>query len=146
LPAPQQRWAGAGVLSDPVRIEQALDAAATKVYRDHRQFPWLRFSAVGKGGARSMVVYKRATLRNLPSAEIIGLTSPDIFWRYLPVLGCYFLRSGMVTTRVESRLLPARPLWPHTEMTGYRSRLFRSDTLTEADIQNLYSEHVALDL
>ena len=146
LPAPQQRLIGAGVVSDPARIEQVLDAASAKVYRDHRHFPWLRFLALGKGDERSLVVYKRATLKNLPSAEIIGFTNPDVFLRYLPVLGCHFLLSGMLTTRVESRLLPGKPAWPHTELTGYRNRVFRSDTLGEADIQNLYSEYVALDL
>ncbi len=146
LPAPQQRLIGAGVTADPVRLEAVLDAASLKVYRDHKHFPWLRFLAVGKGKARSLVIYKRATLKNLPSAEIIGFTNPEVFLRYLPVLGCHFLLSGMVTTRVESRLLPGKPAWPHTVLTGYRNRVFRSDTLGEADIQNLYSEYVALDL
>jgi hypothetical protein len=146
LPAPQQRLIGAGVVSDPARIEQVLDAASAKVYRDHKHFPWLRFLALGKGNERSLVVYKRATLKNLPSAEIIGFTNPDVFLRYLPVLGCHFLLSGMLTTRVESRLLPGKPAWPHTELKGYRNRVFRSDTLGEADVQNLYSEYVALDL
>ena len=146
LPAPHQRLTGAGVESDPVRIGQVLDPASAKVYRDHRHFPWLRFLAVGKGTERSLVVYKRATLKGLPSAEIIGFTNPDSFLRYLPVLGCHFLLAGVVTTRVESRLLAGKPAWPHTELTGYRHRVFRSDSLGEADIQNLYSEYVALDL
>ena len=146
LPAPQQRLAGASVVSRPARIEQVLDDASRKVYRDHRHFPWLRFLAVGRGSEYGLVIYKRARLKHLPSAEIIGFTNPDTFLRHLPVLGCHFLLSGMVTTRVESRLLPARPAWPHTVLTGYRNRVFRSDTLVEADIQNLYSEYAALDL
>jgi len=146
LPAPQQRLTGAGVIGNPARIEAVLDPASAKVYRDHKHFPWLRFVAVGRGKDRSLVVYKRAILKHLPSAEIIGFTNPEIFLRYLPVLGCHFLLSGMATTRVESRLLPGKPAWPHTLLTGYRNRVFRSDTLGEADIQNLYSEYVALDL
>ena len=146
LPAPQQRLAGAGVVSDPAAIEQVLDAASAKIYRDHKHFAWLRFLAVGKGFDRSLVIYKRASLKHLPSAEIIGFSHPDTFLRFLPVLGCHFLLSGMVTMRVESRLLPGKPAWPHMELTGYRHRVFRSDTLNEVDIQNLYSEYVALDL
>jgi hypothetical protein len=146
LPAPQQRLIGAGVVSDPARIEQVLDAASAKVYRDHRHFPWLRFLAVGKGKQRSLVVYKRASLKHLPSAEIIGFTNPDNFLHYLPLLGCHFLLSGMVTTRVESRLLPGKPAWPHTELKGYRSKVFRGEGIGEADVRNLYSEYVALDL
>lgn len=146
LPTPHQRLAGARVVHDITRLEQVLDAASAKVYRDHRNFPWLQFCAVGQGGEHSLVVYKRATLKKLPSAEIIGFTNPDVFLRYLPLLGCYFFSFGMVSTRVESRLLPRRPAWPHVEVGGYRNRVFRSDVLTEADIQNLYSEYVALDL
>ncbi len=146
LPAPQQRLVGASVVTNPAKIEAVLDAASLKVYRDHKHFPWLRFLAVGRGSGYSLVIYKRARLKHLPSAEIIGFTNPDTFLRHLPLLGCHFLLSGMVTTRVESRLLPARPAWPHTVLTGYRNRVFRSDTLVEADIQNLYSEYAALDL
>lgn len=146
LPAPHQRLTGAGVISDPARIEAVLDAASLKVYRDHRQFPWLRCLAVGKGKQRSLVVYKRATLKHLPSAEIIGFTNPDAFLNYLPVLGCHFLLSGMATTRVESRLLPGKPAWPHTELKGYRNKVFRGEGITEADVQNLYSESAALDI
>ncbi len=146
LPAPQQRLAGAGVVSSPARIEQVLDEPSRRVYRDHKHFPWLRFLAAGQGSEYSLVIYKRARLKHLPSAEIIGFTNPNTFLRHLPLLGCHFLLSGMVTTRVESRLLLARPAWPHTELTGYRNRVFRSDTLVEADIQNLYSEYAALDL
>lgn len=146
LPAPQQRLAGATVVSNPARIEAVLDAASLRVYRDHKPFPWLRFLAVGKGSQRSLVIYKRATLKRLPSAEIVGFTNPEVFLRHLPLLGCHFLLDRMVTTRVESRLLPGKPAWPHTELSGYRNKVFRGEGITEADVQNLYSEYVALDL
>lgn len=146
LPAPHQRLMGVNIVNEPARLEIVLDAASAKVYRDHKQFPWLKFLAVGKGNDRSLVIYKPAALKKLPSADVIGFTNPDIFLRYLPVLGCHFLLTGMATTRVESRLLPGKPAWPHTELKGYRHRVFRSDRLGEADIQNLYSENVALDL
>jgi hypothetical protein len=32
------------------------------------------------------------------------------------------------------------------ELAGFRNKVFRSDALTEADISNLYSEIVALNL
>ncbi len=146
LPAPQQRLSGAKVATDPAQIERRLDPEALKVWQDHRSFPWLDFLAVGKGHDWSLVVFKRARLRALPSAEIVGFTGPETFLKHLPLLGCHFLLRGMATTRVESRLLPGRPAWPHTELAGYRHKVFKSDALTEADIQNLYSEYVALDL
>jgi hypothetical protein len=46
---------------------------------------------------------------------------------------------------MEARLLPRRPT-PSLVLAGYRNKVFRSDTLGEADIGNLYSELVALDL
>lgn len=146
LPAPQQRLTGAGVITHPTKLEAALDADSLQVYRHHKHFPWLNFLAVGKGRERSLVIYKRAVLKNLPSAEIVGFTRPDVFLRHLPVLGCHFLLSGLFTTRVESRLLPGKPAWPHTELKGYRNKVFRGEGVTEADVQNLYSEYVALDL
>lgn len=146
LPAPWQRLMGARVITDPVRLETALDAAALGVYRDHREFPWLKFLSVGRKGECSLVVYKTTVLKGLPSADIVGFTRPDLFLRLLPVVGCHFLRSGMLTTRVESRLLPGKPKWPYKELTGYRNKVFRGEGVTESDIQNLYSEYVALDL
>jgi hypothetical protein len=46
---------------------------------------------------------------------------------------------------VESRLLPHVPRGC-VELAGYRNKVFKSDTLTAADMTNLYSELVALDL
>jgi len=146
LPAPHLRLAGWRVRTEPAAIEAAMDDAAAQVYRDHRHFPWLRFLAVGRGGDWSLVVYKRAKLKGLPSAEIIGFTRPDNFLRCLPLLGCHFLLAGMATTRVEARLLPGLPAWPHKILSGYRNKVFRSETLGEADIWNLYTESAALDL
>lgn len=146
LPAPWQRLRGARVITAPARLEAVLDEASLKVYRDHRQFPWLKFLGVGDDRARSLVVYKRSKLKGLPSAEIVGFTHPDVFLGHLRVLGCHFLHCGMPTTRVESRLLPGRPRAPHRELRGYRNKVFRGDGVSEADIQNLYSEYVALDL
>jgi hypothetical protein len=146
LPAPLQRLSGIHVVTDPDKIKRVLDVTSRKVFHDHHHFPWLRFLAVGKGADYSLVVWKRARLKNLPSAEIIGFTEPATFLRHLPLLGCHFLLSGMLTTRVESRLLPGRPSSPHRELKGYRNKVFRGEGVTEADVQNLYSEYVALDL
>ncbi len=146
LPAPHQRLAGIRVVDDPERLDRAVDKESAKFYWDHRHFPWLSFLAVGKRGKWSLVVYKKATLKHLPSAEIVGFTHPRNFLNCLPVLGCHFLLRGMATTRVESRLLPGKPACPHKTLSGYRHKVYRSDTLGESDIQNLYSEYVALDL
>ena len=69
-----------------------------------------------------------------------------MFLRYRMALGSYLLvHHGLLYTRVESRLLPRLPALS-IELLGYRSKVFRSDTLTAADMSNLYSELVALDL
>ena len=68
-----------------------------------------------------------------------------MFLRYRRALGAHLLRQGCLYTRVESRLLPRLPLLSR-ELAGFRNKVFRSDTLAEADISNLYSEIVALDL
>lgn len=145
-PAPLQRLAGAGAVSDPARLEALLDADSLKVYHAHRHFPWLRFLALGRGRERSLVIWKRASLKGLPSAEIIGFTRPEVFLRHTSVLSCHFLLHGMLTTRVESRLLPGTPAGPCKVLSGYRNKVFRGEGVTQADVQNLYSEYVALDL
>ena len=55
------------------------------------------------------------------------------------------LRHGLPYLRIETRLLPRVQGYARI-LSGYRNKVFRSDTLGPADISNLYTELVALDL
>ncbi|TMH10007.1 MAG: hypothetical protein E6H68_17445 [Betaproteobacteria bacterium] len=146
LPWPLVRLGGIRVLSDPAQIGLLLGPDDAKAYRDHRHLPWLRHLAVGVTDAWCYVVWKRTRLKGITGAVIIALSDAELFLRYRMALGSYLLvHHGLLYTRVESRLLPRLPALS-IELLGYRSKVFRSDTLTAADMSNLYSELVALDL
>jgi hypothetical protein len=145
LPWPFARLGGVRVVTGLDAIERVLSPADAKVLRDHRHFPWLRHVAVGRPGAFCHVVWKPNRLKGAAGAKVLAFSDAELFLRYrLPVAG-HLLSRGNLYTRVESRLLPRVPR-PSKELAGFRHKVFRSDTLTEADIGNLYSEIVALDL
>lgn len=127
-------------------IARHLSGEAARIFQDHRQFRRLTHLLVGTSGAFCHVVYKRGVLKKLPCAEVIHLSDPDLFLRHHRQLSHFWLtRQGLVTTRVESRFLRGRPPLSR-EVGGYIPKMYHSDTLDEADISNLYSELVALDL
>lgn len=146
VPWPFARLAGVRVIAHPDRIGEVLAPEDTKVYRDHRQFSWLRHIAVGRPGAWCHVVWRSTRLKDVPGAMILAFSDPKLFLRYrLAVANHLLLRHALPYTRVEARLLPRVPR-PSIELSGYRNKVFKSETLAEADISNLYSELVALDL
>jgi hypothetical protein len=144
---PNLPWWSPGVraVSDPGAIEQMLAPRDAKVYRDHRSFPWLNHVAVGRPGNSCHVIYKKGILKRIPCAVVLYASDPDLFLRYRFTLGRYFLfRHGMASTRVESRFLPRRPRLS-AQVGGYYNKMFRSDSLGESDVQNLYTELMSLD-
>ena len=146
LPRPFAAWAGARVVSDPEEISRVLTLDDARAYRDHRHLLWLEHLAVGRTDAWCYVVWKRTRIRGVMGARILALSDPEAFLRYHGALGSHLLvHHGLLYTRVESRLLPRLPRL-RVELSGYRNKVFKSDTLTAADMSNLYSELVALDL
>lgn len=146
LPWPFARLTGVRVVTDPEQIGRLLPPDAAKAYRDHCHLPWLRHVAVGRPGAWCYVVWKRTRLKGVTGAMILALSDPEHFLGCRGALGSHLLlRHGLPYTRVESRLLPRIPM-ACVELSGYRNKVFKSDTLTASDMSNLYSELVALDL
>lgn len=137
---------GVDVVTDPAAIERVLSPEHARVYRDHRQFPWLWHVAVGRRQTYCHVAYKKEALKHLPCAAVVYMSDPALFLRYHSTFGRHvLLRHAMASTRVESRLLPRAPLISG-QVPGYYAKVFRSDTLHESDISNFYSEVVALNL
>jgi len=146
VPWPFSLLAGVRVITDADEIEQVLSPEERRAYIDHRHLPWLNHLAVGRRGAYCHVVYKTTRLKGVPGAFVLVASDPQLFLSYRFALGSHLLfRHGLLFTRMESRLLPTVPR-PGIELSGYRNKVFRSDTLSEADISNLYTEIVALDL
>jgi hypothetical protein len=146
LPWPFARPSGIHVVTDAEQIGRLLAPDEGKAYRDHRHLPWLTHVAMGRTGAWCYVVWKRTRLKGITGALILALSDAELFLRYRAALSSHLLvHDGLLYTRVESRLLPRLPTL-HIELSGYPSKVFKSDTLTAADMSNLYSELVALDL
>ncbi|MCB1851858.1 MAG: hypothetical protein KDI83_13955 [Gammaproteobacteria bacterium] len=134
------------IITHPDQIEKCLLAEDSRAYRDHRHLPWLNHLAVGFPGAYCYLVWRRTRLKGVPGAYILAASSPELFLKYRIALGSHLLlKHGLLFTRVESRLLPEVPK-PSIELSGFRNKVFRSETLSESDISNLYTEIVALDL
>src|SRR4029450_11558841 len=146
VPRPSGRSGGVRVITDPEQIASVLGPDDARAYRDHRHLPWLRHAAVGRPGAWGYVVWKHTRLKRIAGAWILAMSDSERFVRYRWAFGSHLLlRHGLPYTRVESRLLPRVPR-PSIELSGYRNKVFKSDTLSAADMSNLYSELVALDL
>lgn len=145
IPWPFSRFRGVRVIIEPDDIEEVLATVDAKVFRDHRHLPWLRHAAVGRPGAYCHVVWKPNRLKGVPGAMVLAFSDAELFLRYRHAIGAHLLRQGCLYTRVESRLLPRLPMLS-LELTGFRNKVFRSDTLAENDISNLYSEIVGLNL
>ena len=144
---PHRPWAGgARVFDDPEAVVDQLPDAALRNWRAHRDLPWLRHAVVGNGDEWCHVVYKTIRIKHLPCAKIIGFSDPALWLRWHGALGRHLLlRRGMVATWVEQRLLPQRPTGARV-LTGYKPKMFRSNTLQEGQIANLFTELAALDL
>jgi hypothetical protein len=145
LPWPFSRFCGVRVITELDTIEEVLAPEDTKVFHDHRHLPWLRHIAVGRPGAYCHVVWKLNRLKEVSGGMVLAFSDAELFLRYRLAIGSHLLRHGCFYTRVESRLLPRLPMISR-ELAGFRNKVFRSDTLAEADISNLYSEIVGLDL
>lgn len=134
------------ILTDPNEIASVLSPVAARVYRDHLELPWLRHVAVGRDERYCHVAYKPGRVVGLPAALVVGLSDARPFLRGRLALGSHLLRhAGAMLTAVERRLLPERPAMS-LERRSAQARMFRSDTLTQADISNLYTELAALDI
>ena len=145
-PWPFSRFAGVRIITEPDRIEESLKPEDASAYRDHRHLPWLNHLAVGRTGNYCHVVWKKNRLKGVPGAFVLAASDPDLLLKYRLGIGNHLLsRHGLLYTRMESRLLPKIPR-PCIELSGYRNKVFRSETLTESDISNLYTEIVALDI
>lgn len=146
IPWPFSRLSGVRVVTDHNSIGQVLSGEDNRIYRDHRQLAWLNHLAVGGGDEFCYVAYKKCRLKGLPGAWILAFSDPVRFLDYRLALGNYLLFvHGLLFSRTESRLLHRIPR-PGIELSGFRNKVFRSDSLSEADMSNFYTELVALNI
>ena len=136
---------GSKLLTEPKDIENALEGSALRIYRDHIMFPWLHHALIGAPNKWCHVIYKRTRFKWLPSAHVLYLSDPAIFKEHYCRLARLFIAHGLASTQVECRFLTHRP-WPSTIRSGFNAKVYLSSTLSDDDIDYLYSETMALDL
>jgi hypothetical protein len=142
---PALRFGQSIVESRPDAIAQHLSPAARRDYELHRDIPWLRFLAFGTPGDICLVVYKAGRWKRLPSARLLHVSDAAAFGRHLPLLRNHFLRKGFATTSVETRMTAGVPRLAY-RIQRRQGKLFMSSTLNDAQITDLYSELVSLDI
>jgi hypothetical protein len=143
LPWPSS--AGLHLVDEPAALRRPLDTVLRQAYDDHRGPAWLRHVFIEGDGACCHVIYKRRRFKGLPAASLLYASDPALLRRAWRALGGYLLSRGMVSTRVEWRLLGGAP-WPSHVQSGFVPKVFLSDTLDSAQIDCLYSEQVVLNL
>ncbi len=136
---------GSKLLTQPQDIERVLQADALRVYHDHAAFPWLRHALIGTPNKWCHVIYKRTLFKWAPSAYVLYLSDPAIFEQHYRRLARHFIARGLASTRIECRFLSRRP-WPSAVRSGFNAKVYLSPTLSDSDIDYLYSETMALDL
>lgn len=133
------------VVNKSENLTQVLKHQDFDDYQAHRQFPWLRHLAIGQGQDWCYVIYKRQKIRNLPAAKIIYISNPKILQQGLGKLAAHLLFQGFPATIIERRWLHQPPLISITQ-SGFNAKVYLSSSLSESDIDYLYSETMAFDL
>ncbi len=138
-------WPGREIIADPDRIRAVLSGGARQAYDDHAGLPLLRHLVVTHGGKACYLVYLRQRRKGIPCVIVLHIGEPDVLAACYGVLARYFLlRERSVFTIYESRFLTKRPSFSMEARSPHRNKLYRSETLGPADIDNLYSELVTL--
>jgi len=134
------------VTSDHDRITSSVPEPVRADFAAHRGIPWLEFLAFGKDNDVCLVVYKRGRWKRMRCARIVDISDGAAFDRHMHLMQHHLLvRHGLLVSRVERRFLLRTPRLAFSEQRK-QAKLFSSPTLNEAQIRDLYSELVALDI
>ncbi|WP_372593080.1 hypothetical protein [Actinotalea sp.] len=130
---------GPEVVTDGARIAELLTGRDAEIFRDHRDAAAAHHVVVLLDGKPCYVVYRRVRRRNLPLfAALVHVGAPRLFPRAVDALGGHLLLRGMPLLLAEHRISGA-PLNRSFTVSG-RPKLFLSDQVDAADIDDLYSE------
>ncbi len=136
---------GGFVETRPQHIAQRLEGAAHAEFAAHRDIPWLRFVAFGRPGEACLAIYKRGRWKKMACAMISHLSDPALMACHGHLLRRHLLLQGMPVSRIEARFITATPpLAYRTQRT--QPKLVLTRTLGDAQIRDVYSELMALDI
>jgi len=132
--------------SDNDRIASHLSGSVLRDFELHREIPWLKFLAFGKGSDICFIVYKTGRWKRLPCARIMHVSDSAAFDRHLHLMKhCLLLRHGLLASRVDARFLCRDPRIAYWDQRR-QAKLFKSSSLRDSQISDLYSELASLDL
>ena len=132
------------IITDSAVIERRLSGADLRIYEDHRDLGSLRHLLINDGDEACYVIFHRNRRKGIPTATVLHATDVEVLSRNYRLLGGHFLvREQAVLTIYEAHHILGSPLLSFRTESPHR-KMYRSDTLTAEDIDNLYSELVCL--
>jgi hypothetical protein len=141
LPWPA-RARGVRLLTTPGEIEDVLTGEDLTRFRDHREAAAARQLVIVEDDGRTChVIARRVTRKGLPFfASVLHVSDRDVFARHQALIYRHLLlRLRTAATLAELRVVGSPP--PFGKQLGRRGpKMFRSDSLQDADIDYLYSE------
>jgi hypothetical protein len=143
LPWPSGRE-GVAVSSDRAFIERTLTGPELQIYRDHVAASAARHTVLVRGDQSCYVMFRRQRRRRMSVASILYVSDPPLLRTMTgPLARHLLLRHGIVATLAELRIVGHRPQ-PSVRLRSPPRKMFRSDRLDPAQIDDLYSELVCL--
>jgi hypothetical protein len=129
------------LLTRPADIAARLEGVDATVYADHRWAAAARHLVVTRGDHYCYVVFRKDRRKGLPLfATILHVSDRELFTAALGVVSSHLLRRhGAACTLVEQRVAAVRPAFSRM-LARPRPKMFKSDELLAADIDDLYSE------
>lgn len=143
---PWPSWPGRiRITSDHSAIERALTGSQLQIYRDHRNAKAAHHVLMEQDGDPCYVIFRRDRRKNLPLfASVLYVSNPFLFRSVAKVFGRHLLlRYGVVMTLVELRVSGGPPAGSFVVRSS-RPKMFKSDSLSPDQIDNLYSELVCV--
>ncbi len=144
LPWPTMPGRGS-ISADPARIEGVLAGAELQIYRDHADAPAARHLLLESPSGHCHVMYRRDRRKDLPLFATILYASDPTVLRSMRSSVCRHLlvRHGIPFLLIETRIAGKR-MRPSVMLATPRPKMFKSTDLQAEDIDNLYSELVAV--
>jgi len=146
LPSWRTLQPGCFAVPAPAQISARLRGTALAEYQAHRSIPWLRFAAFGDAQHTCLAIYKPVRLKRLPVAWVMHLSDPAFFVSHGGLLRQHLLGQGFAAMRIETRWLPQAGAGLSLRLQRQQPKLFMSKTLGEAQIRDVYSELMSLDV
>lgn len=128
------------------QIEQLLSGHLLKTYLDHSHLPWLHQVVIRDSNQLVHVAFKIFKSGGCSKAVVLSVSDPDVFTQNFWIFRHYLLFvKGLTVTRVAEKYLTKLPLIGVSHKRTPR-KTFRSETLSEKQFDDLYSELVCIDL